>query len=356
MDKLNVVFRVDGDPGLGMGHLVRCLALARAMQEASEANVLFLTRSHEEAVARISRERQRVKSVPLWLGVREELAWVVNSLEKFKPDVVVTDLPYVTGGYLKKLGSIGKLMTSIDDLALTTHCSDYVISGYLSARLKKYRSTNPKTRFFIGPDYLMLRKIFEKMNKVRRKIRKNARAVLVTLGGADPENLTVKVVKALSRMDKKLDVTVVLGPAYTHHGELRQLLGKVKSLKSKFRIKSDVKNMAKLMMKTDMAITAGGETIYELAATGTPAINMSQVEHQSINAKELERKGTVINLGLGGEVSEEQIINTVQHLLEDEKLRQKMSMVGKKLVDGKGARRVANLILETLRESRKVVR
>lgn len=349
MNKLNVAFRVDGDPELGMGHLMRCLALAQAMRESSDANVMFLTKSFNKAIARISKERQHVKAIPRGLSMDEELAWVVNSLKKFKPDVIVTDLPYVTGNYLKKLESTGKLMVSVDDLALATHCADFVISGYLSAKLKKYKSANPETKLFIGPGYLMLQKIFGKINKGRRKIRKNACAVLVTLGGADPENLTVKVVKALSRIDKKLDVTVVLGPAYTNRRELRRLLRRTKDIKPKFRMRSDVKNMAKLMTKTDIAITAGGETIYELAATGTPAINISQVEHQSINAGELEREGTVINLGLGREVSEEKIISTVQHLLEDEKLRQKMSIASKKLVDGKGAGRVADLILAALK-------
>lgn len=353
MSKLNIAFRVDGHPELGMGHLMRCLALAQAMREAADVNVLFICRGHEEAIRSISKGRYNVKAIPMKASQDEESTIAVNELKKFEPDVVITDLPYTTEKNLKNLKNVGRLLVSIDDLALTPLCSDLVISGYLSAKLKKYKTINPKVKFFIGPKYLTLKKTFERMNKVPRKIKKDARTVLVTLGGADPENLTAKVVKALSRIDKKLRAILVLGPAYTHHEELRELLKDVKKSKPKFVVKSNVKNMAKLMMEADLALTAGGETIYELAATGTPAINISQVEHQSINASELEREGTAVNLGLGKDVSEEQIRDVVEQLIGDKEMREKMSARGKKLVDGKGTKRVAKVILAALGKSPK---
>lgn len=353
-NRLNLVFRVDGNTQVGMGHLMRCLALAQAMKEITNVTILFITKGYKESVTLISQKRWLLKAISPSLSETEELDWVTNLLEKFKPDVVVTDLPYTTEEYLRRLKRYGRLMVSIDDLALATHCADLVISGYLSAKFKKYRTTNPNTKFLIGPEYLMLQKNFEKMNRVRRKIRKNARDVLVTLGGADPKNLTTKVARALSQINQNLNVTIVLGPAYTHHKELRKLLKELKTSKVKFRIRSNVKNMAKLMMETDIAITAGGETAYELAAVGIPSINISQVEHQCLNAQELERVGAVINLGLGSKVSESQISNTVVRLLRDKSLKQKMSLAGKRLVDGKGAKRVAEIIIKTLKKQEAV--
>jgi len=355
MSGLNVVFRVDGNAELGMGHIARCLALSRAMQKiAKDVNLLFITKGYREAVTWISKEGQSLKIIPSNLSETEELAFIATTLLKLKPDIIVTDLPYASEEYLRELKKYGKLMVSIDDIALVTHCADIVVSGYLSAKLKKYKTTNPNTKFLIGVQYLMLREEFEKMHQVQRKIRKNARNVLLTLGGADPENLTMKVVRALSKINQKLDVIVVLGPAYTRHEEFQKLLKELKTSKSKFKVKCNVKNMARLMMRADIAITAGGETIYELAAVGTPSINISHMEHQSINARELERAGAVINLGLGKEVSEEQISSAVLYLLKDKDLRQKMSLAGKRLVDGKGAKRVADIILKTL-ETRKVI-
>ena len=350
MGKLKVAFRVDGHAELGMGHLMRCLALARSIKEKADSDILFITKGNEETIKRIFSEGHRIKSIPIGSSKDEESALAIDELKLFKPAVIITDLPYTTADFLKELKKLGRLLVSIDDLALVTFCSDLVTSGYLSAKLKKYKMTNPAAKLFIGADYLMLNKKFEEMNKKRRKIIKNARSTLVTLGGADPANLTAKVVKALCKINKKLKVTLVLGPAYVHNRELLELLNEIKDSKPKFVVKSNVKEMTKLMMEADVAITAGGETIYELAATGTPAINISHVEHQSINARELERKGVVINLGLGKDVSEEQISSTVEYLLEDNKRRQKMSARGKKLVDGKGAKRVAELILATLGE------
>ena len=347
MEKIKICFRVDGHPELGMGHLGRCLALAQALQEAADTGILFLTKDYGEAIQKISKSGHLIESIYLNLSENEELEVVIKQLQKFKADILITDIPYRSEDYLKKLKEFGKLLVSIDDLALTSFCSDIVVSGYLSARLKKYISTNPNTKFFLDPSYLMLHMQFEKLNKTPRKIRERGRFVLVTLGGADPENLTAKAVRALSRINKKLEVTVVLGPAYVHHKELRELLKSVKNSKSKFIVEFNVKNMAKLMMRADVALSAGGETIYELAATGTPTISLAHIEHQSLNAQELERKGVVINLGLGRSVSEEKISNVVESLLRDKNLRQKMSIKGKKLVDGRGAKRAADLILRT---------
>ncbi|MEM2915264.1 MAG: UDP-2,4-diacetamido-2,4,6-trideoxy-beta-L-altropyranose hydrolase, partial [Candidatus Bathyarchaeia archaeon] len=348
-DELSIVFRVDGDNKLGMGHLTRCLALAQTIREKVSANQIFITKGSREAVARIYLGKQPFRRIPPCLSEAKELVWITKVLDKLRPDMIVTDLPYTTEFYLRKLKEHTKLMASIDDLALIPHCADFVISGYLSARLKRYRTTNPNTKFLIGPEYLMLRKIFEKMNKTKRRIRKNADTVLVTLGGADPGNLTVKVIRALSRIEKKLKIVTVLGPAYNHRLELQRLLIKLAGPKPKLDIRWNVRDMASLMMKSDVAITAGGETIYELAATGTPAINVSQVEHQNINARELEQAGTVINMGLGRDVSEDRIADEVLYLLKNRDLRQKMSLAGKKLVDGRGASRVANLLLEAMK-------
>ena len=344
-EKIKIAFRVDGHPELGMGHLGRCLALAQRLQEAADVDILFVTKDYGETVRRISESKYVVETVPMGLNKSEELEAVIKLLQKFGVDIIITDLPYRSEDYLKRLKVVGKLLVSIDDLALTPFCSDIVVSGYLSAKLKKYTSTNLGTKFFLDPAYLMLHKQFEKMNKMPKKIRENGRYVLVTMGGADPDNLTGKVIRALSRIDKKLKVTVVLGSAYVHHRELQGLMKEIKNSKSEFIIKSNVTDMAKLMAGADVAISAGGETIYELAATGTPTINVAHVEHQSLNAGELEQRGVVINLGVGKSVSEQKISAAVESLLNDRNLRQKMSARGKKLVDGKGAERVARLIL-----------
>ena len=98
------------------------------------------------------------------------------------------------------------------------------------------------------------------------------------------------------------------------------------------------------MLWSDLAITGGGLTKYETAVTGTPSVIISQVAHQAELAKEFEREGTALHLGLGSKVGEEDIAQAVERLLRDDALRAEMSKRGKRLVDGKGIERIISEI------------
>ena len=98
------------------------------------------------------------------------------------------------------------------------------------------------------------------------------------------------------------------------------------------------------MLLSDLAITGGGLTKYETAVTGTPSIILSQVAHQVDLAEEFEKEGTALNLGLGTEVSQEDITEAVTRLSGDGALRAEMSRRGKRLVDGRGVERIISEI------------
>ena len=98
--------------------------------------------------------------------------------------------------------------------------------------------------------------------------------------------------------------------------------------------------MAELMLRSDLAITSGGLTKYETAVTGTPSIIISHFDREAAAAKEFEKGGTTLHLGLVSEVDEEDIVRAIERLLEDYALRVDMSQKGRNLVDGKGVERI----------------
>lgn len=339
-----IVFRVDGYPELGLGHITRCLSLAEKLKEKNMEST-FLTKNYSGSVKEILNNGHNLKAILRKLNEKEEINLVLKTLKSLEPKVIITDMPYASDEYLKALKNRGSFLVSIDDLGSKNFSSDMVIAGYLSCKLKTYNLL-PRSKLYLGVKYLILRKEFEKAHRTKRKIRKKANKILVSLGGADWENLTLKVVQALNDIKKELEITIVEGPLYQHREKLKKFL---KESKQSFFIESNAKNMGELMLSSDIAFTAGGETSYELAATGTPSINISQHQHQVINAEEEAKREFSLNLGLGKQVSRKKILETVENLLDNYELRQAMNRKGKQLIDAKGAERVAEIILNSIK-------
>ncbi len=162
--------------------------------------------------------------------------------------------------------------------------------------------------------------------------------MLVTLGGADPDNVTSKVVEALLLMkDEQLECVIVIGGSNPH---LEKLKAEIRNSKSKMRLAANVTNMPELMAWADVAIAAGGTTSWELAFMGLPSIAIVLADNQAAIAASLEREGVSVNLSAITDVAMGRIADAVKLLLNDPDRRQHMSRAGRELVDGLGASRV----------------
>ena len=113
-----------------------------------------------------------------------------------------------------------------------------------------------------------------------------------------------------------------------------------------FNILHTVTNMCELMQQSDLAITGGGNTMFELACVGVPGIVLCGEEFEEETADRIEKYGIVENLGFGGRVSPERIYERVHLLMEDKSRRSEMSRRGQELIDGRGAERTVKLIKE----------
>jgi spore coat polysaccharide biosynthesis predicted glycosyltransferase SpsG len=196
----------------------------------------------------------------------------------------------------------------------------------------------PYTRLLLGTKYALLRHEFLKWRGWNRKISAQARKILVTLGGGDPENVTLKVIHAFNSFDDPdLEVKIVVGPS-NHHKEL--LKNAMLHAPCSMLCVENASNMPELLAWADVAVSAGGSTCWELAYMGLPAVVIVRAENQKDIAADLDRAGVVISLKQHTEVTLEHLAGTIFRLIEDHELRQKMSRQGRELVDGQGSARV----------------
>lgn len=350
----SALIRADGSQHLGLGHVMRCLAFAQGLRKTGVES-LFITRNYEQRIVEIiHRHKFDTEPMPVKHGFTEDLRLTSELANQFSATLIITDLCTIDtlsnlvgySEYLQGLKDTGRFLITIDDFNEIAFPSDIVVNPNYGAEKMNYPPEGHSIKFLLGPAYFIFRLEFIKAAGVNRETRNDAHNILVTMGGSDLLDLTVKVagaLKRLIRLRRALNVQIVLGPGYPD--SIRREVNEIFSnFSGNLQLLQGSDNMAGLMLWSDLAITGGGLTKYETAVTGTPSIIISQVPHQEELAKEFEKEGTALNLGFGTRVSEEEIAEAVANLLGNNALRAEMSRMGKKLVDGKGIEHIISEI------------
>ena len=350
--KVTALFRADGSRHLGLGHIMRCLAFAQGLEIAGLKST-FITRDFEPKVPEVIRNYgYDVSPIPANLSMAADMSLTLELASSQGAAIIITDLCNTDilenqagyGEYLQGLKDSGRFLITIDDLNKMPFPSDILINPNYGASAADYKSSR-STRLLLGPAYFLFRQEFVRAARIDREIKKNARNILVTMGGSDALNLNEKVVRALTQLSgvDKLHLRIVLGINCTgpKEQELSDILQDFAGEYSLIRQSDDIAN---LLLWSDLAITGGGLTKYEAAITGTPSIIIAQVAHQADLAGEFQKEGTAQYLGLGDAVSEADIAGAVSNLLANDTLRIIMSGKGKKLVDGSGIDRIISAI------------
>lgn len=334
-----ILFRVDGGATLGMGHVFRSLAIADALRQTSRAEIAFLmSAEHSEGLGTVSGHGYPVRLV------ERDLTALVERIRDFAPDILINDLPTVEDRYLHALSHLGattvNLVDTLDDLERTEHYAQVIVS------VMNHDRETPEG-FYGGPAYAILRSHFHGRKKELREL---PRRVLLTFGGSDPQGLTLKAARALQGLDPAVELVAVAGPAFSYR---REFLDLEAGLTRRIPLINEAGgHIAELMLDADVVVCSGGMSVYEIAALGTPGVVLGQNAREDKRMREFARLGTVEYLGLGTDVDEARILNTVAALLGDVERRRAMSQKGRGLVDGLGATRAAEVVLESASRNR----
>ena len=345
MKKPCVILRADGGPFLGMGHLVRAGALAVGLANNGIEPLLVIKDAEPEVLnflkysgtpfinltAAQSRDRET------------EANFIAGLMTQMAPLAVFLDLANgetrkdLSGfrRYVEILKAAGKPVVALDGPSGPSFLYDTLIVPYFGA--EKNIKKDPGVRLLLGPDYFIFRDEFRGVVGQERAIRENANRVLISMGGSDPGSLTLVAVKAIAQVSSAKHVKIVLGGAFseTQTEAVRQI-----AEQNNFEILKAPSDMAALMLWCDIALVSGGLTKYELAATGTPGISLTQHKEEDHLTALFATQGSITHLGLGASVPVEAVTFSAAMLIKNFKERQAMSRVGKKLVDGRGLERV----------------
>lgn len=315
----DVLFRVDADAKIGIGHLRRCQALIEGFEKAGLKRFAFVTRTP--------------KAFKEWLGGRypvftlkaasfnDEISELKKLFSSGNARFTLIDRYGISTAYLAALNRFVPVLLSLnDDVQLKDYPVDGIINYNIYAERLKYPSSTD-ARLFLGPRFTPIRQEFIKARGIKKK--QGLKRIFVTLGGYAKAQHLEKIRGALELTGLPLEVSWASGRT---------------------------RNVAAKMAGADLAVSAGGVTTYELACLGVPSLLVVLAENQRIVAQEWAKRGVALNLGSFQSVSQKKLTGIITRLLNSKKNLKSMHRNAIALVDGKGSERLAKAVIKIFGE------
>lgn len=342
-----MVIRADSSAKIGTGHIMRCLALAQAWRSVG-GRAVFVTAADAPVIeSRLKSEGFDVEHISANPGSDEDASLTCDLALLNQADIVVVDGYHFNSKYQVLIKNSGKCLLFVDDYGhAEKYYADFVLNQNIYASEDLYPQREPYTRLLLGSPYVLLRQEFRQWRGWQREIPKVAQKVLITLGGSDPDNVTLKAIKSLQHLKiEGLEAVVVVGGSNSHFEEIKKA-AKSSCIPFPIRLVQNTSSMPELMAWADIAVSSAGTTSWELAFMGLPSLSIVLADNQVKVAEKLAKVGVAVNMGWHDRLSEKELGRALMALLSDPLSRASMADVGRSLVDGQGSMRAISSLLE----------
>ena len=333
-----IYIRADMNEQIATGHIMRCLSIADALRGLGEP-VRFIL-ADEQAVSLLKkRGYDAIVLHTQWNHMDEELSVLSQVIRNEHIDKLLIDSYQVTQRYLAELS---KLVTTVymDDLNLFEYSVDAVICYANYWKKFQYKINDKRITYLLGMKYVPLKQAF--WNCEAKIISEKANNLLILTGGSDSFNVTEQILDSIDTYQFQT-IDVICGIYNTNYNKFVKKCENNKNIK----LHQAVNNIEQYMKKADIAISAGGTTLYELCAIGTPAISFSFADNQLDNVRQFQEDGLI---DYAGDARMDDIAGTINLYLtryrNDFELRKEKSEKMQKMVDGKGAIHLAEALLK----------
>lgn len=360
---MKVIFRADASSHIGIGHVMRCLSLADELYK-HQAEISFITRAlNGHVIDTIKFRGYQVYELPTaaeitdissnssyehWLGCStiDDANQSVALLKQLEPDWIIVDHYALDITWQQIVRHCQGHLMVIDDLANRIHDCDLLLdqNWFSGNTLTRYNSLVPANcTKLLGPAYALLKPEFVTLRDLLPPRDGCISRILISMGGSDPTNETLKVLKALMAADlRHLVLDVVCGA--NHHDMHRiELAAAERGATNLYR---SVPSLAGFMAKADLMIGAGGTTTWERMCLGLPAIVISTAENQYLPNLNLANDGYIFFGGRENEVTINSLQELIRKVIKDKNACKQQSAEGQALVNGKGTSIVVNTLFD----------
>ncbi len=364
-----ILFRCDASLSIASGHVIRCRTLARELR-ARGKEIIFLCRQQQGDLIDLLDQEFQVLALPelkiaaceglagrelyeAWLGCSqlEDAADTLQALDNAgitSASWLIVDHYGLDASWQRQLinGLAGAITSPkllvIDDLADRTHVADLLLDQNFFGNITDYRYHElvpSNCSQLLGPRYAMLGPEFAQIHSLV-PVRTELRRLLVYFGGVDPDNLTARTLEILSDPQMaNLAVDVVLGLQSPHRRSVEELVAR----RPFTNLYHSMPSLAGLMARADLAIGAGGTTTWERACLGLPSLVVPIAANQLEVVAALDDDGYLLTIS--HEFLRERIQKAISRLIDLPQCLTMMSAKSKRIVDGRGAKIVSDLIV-----------
>ncbi|MGN2369741.1 UDP-2,4-diacetamido-2,4,6-trideoxy-beta-L-altropyranose hydrolase [Clostridium cagae] len=321
---MKIAIHANGGTTIGMGHIMRMLALAKELSFNND--VIFICKTHKDNPYKYRAGLEKVKEQGFnAVEVCEQN--FMNEIKNIKADCIITDSYDVNEEYFNIVKKHFKYSGYIDDINTCNYFNvDFLINLNIYAKKLSYK-TNNDTKLLLGSNYVLLRDEFRNSHNLSKNINSEIKKILITVGGSDNSNFTEDIIKKLNGFDYELHI--IVGPEFIYIDRLKAY----ENEKIKLHFNA---NMVQLMSECDVAISSCGGTLYELASCGTPTLGIIVADNQKLAAEDMD------SLGIIKYTEIDDIYLNLLELSYDKRCL--MSKKASEIVDGNGITRLAEYI------------
>jgi len=336
-DPARILFFADAGPAVGGGHVMRCLTLAAALARRG-AVCGFIATPAAGPILEVFADAA-VERVAATGDSAEALA---AAAARWSAQAMVIDHYGFECGHEARLRHAFRPLLVMDDLRRRHDC-DLVLDSNLDRTAADYSGTQT----LAGPAFALVRPAFAERRDAtlaRRALGQAPQRLLIALGLTDVGAVTARVVEALLQDLGERELDVVLGAGAPSLARLDAL----SSRDGRVKLHINTHDMPALTAGADIAIGAGGSSVWERCCLGLPSLTVVLADNQRLNALALETAGAALMLEANLADFDDQLRLRVERLTADARLRHAMSEAAASLCDGHGAERVADSLLSLI--------
>jgi UDP-2,4-diacetamido-2,4,6-trideoxy-beta-L-altropyranose hydrolase len=335
-----VVFRADASVAIGGGHVMRCLALADALQDVGAVCWFAGVVETLAAVPELACSRHG------WIEVSApgNASAMLQSIAAGGPsscDWLIVDHYGWNAGEESQCRGWAQNILVIDDLANRPHDCDLLLDQTFGRTDAEYQGLlSPGWKMLAGTPYALLRPEFVAARPISLKRRADGRLdrVLITMGLTDPAGATAVLVRQLLSSGLPIKIDVVLGVSAPHLDEVRRIAHANQNV---LEVHVGTTAMAELMSNADMAFGAAGSTSWERCCVGLPSALVVLADNQKEIADRLAAASAAIHLGRFEDIEPTTAARVLNDLRQAPRRLVDMSRSAAAICDGRGIRRVA---------------
>lgn len=348
--------RADGNTQIGMGHIMRCLSIAEAVVAlGAEYEPVFLV-ADEGCCGMIEERGFRVTMLHTdYKNMISELPLLKKLLDQ-EQDILLVDSYQADTAYFEAVSKLA-FTVCLEDMGVPYPVDLLINYNLYAPKLReKYQMNGKALNTLLGAAYMPLRSVFQQ--DIAYSVKDKVTDVMITTGGSDPYFAAGAFMDAFLCAehefcggDDENQITwhIVSGPFNTFTDQLKETYVE----RDNVVIHEGLKDLKALMQRCDVVLTATGSTVYEVSALGVPMIAFYFAENQKQGAQELAQLTDIVNVGCFCDDKDNVIgkaVDTLKKCVHDKKYRMLLHEQERRLIDGKGAGRIASEIFRLQQE------